>query len=185
MRAHEFIIEAGNPQMVARRISAPRVSTVDTSAPWVQAAMQQARQRKKSFNELATDKEKFDFLYKLKTGKTTNTIKIQGPAASSYGAPIVLNIENYNPATGDIELVGYARQGRAGSQELKYRANTNTFNYSSRFRKGISTAGYDYFFTPGSSLELISQQARVKPQEPVSKAVAKPASPWDILDKKK
>ena len=104
MRATEFITEAGNPQMVARRISAPRVSTVDTSAPWVQAQMQQARQRKKSFNELATDKEKFDFLYKLKTGKTTHTIRVVGPASGRFGAPITLNIENYNPATGDIEF---------------------------------------------------------------------------------
>jgi len=184
MRANEFITEAGNPQMVARRISAPGVSTVDYSAPWVQAKMQQARQRKKSFNELETDKEKFDFLYKLKTGKTTNTIKIQGPSPDRFGAPITLNIENYNPATGDIELVGYARQGRAGSQELKYRANTGTFEFGGRSRKGLAGA-YNYSFSPGRSLELISQQARIRPQEPVAKAVAKPASPWDILDKKK
>ena len=167
MRAREFLQEAqatGTPTR-ARVMDAPRVSTMDRSAPWTRAAMGQARQRKRSFEELPTDKEKFDFLYTLKKGRTTNRIVIPRGRQN-------LQIKSYDPATGDITMTL-----STGQQIDTYTGNTNNFKFH-KSEKSAAGGPRNYIFSPGS-VELVdsARQSDLRGR-PKKKQYTFPNMPW-------
>jgi len=151
----------------ARAITAPRVSTLDRSAPWVRAALGRSQARKRRFEDLPTDKEKFDFLYNLKQGKTTNQIVIPGTGKNNY------QIQSYDPATGDIVVTFHA-----GSARNTYRGNTKDFVFRGSQKPGAGSAR-NYIFSP-RSLEMIdSQPTRAgAPSGPRKKQYTFPKMPW-------
>jgi hypothetical protein len=179
MKAHEIFegvtkspsqYGGGGASMSAHRMTAPTVSTIDRSAPWTKAQLARATQRTKDFNQLATDKEKFDMLYNLPTGKTTNRIVISTSGTGGQGR--TFQIKSYDPATGNIDLI----LNSSGKTD-QYQANTNNFKFVGRTRMP-SNSTKNYNFTPGELSHTDSQD------KPVGRPVAKkkeykfPTMPW-------
>lgn len=164
MKFSEFSEGKLGAQTVTRRITAPNVTTIDNTAPWTRAQQAKAYKRTVDFNALKTDKEKFDFLYNLKTGKTNNRILIQGG----------LQIKAYDPVTGEIELVS-----KKGDQESTLKGNVNNFTFQGRSRV-VSGNIKNYNFIP-SNLSIIDTVAtkRGRPAgRPAKKEYNFPKLPW-------
>lgn len=169
MRAKEFLQEAqatGTPTR-ARAIDAPRVSTIDRSAPWVKAAIGRAQQRKRRFEELTTGKEKFDFLYNLKTGKSNNRIMILGRGRQN------LQIKSYDPATGDIVMTL-----STGQEVNTYSGNTNNFKFVRSEKSGTTGSARNYIFNPGQPDLIDSVRQSDLRGRPKKKQYTFPKMPW-------
>ena len=160
----------GAPSMSAQRVTAPSISTVDRSAPWTKAAIGKSYKRTKDFNELETAKEKFDFLYNLTTGKTTNKIRIEGPTDIGY-ANAAYRIQTYNPATGDITLLLKTPQA-----DNVVTGNTNNFKYQGRTKSvgGPKT----YTFIPSELTKVSSTKIPTTRGRPTKKQYMFPKMPW-------
>ena len=157
----------GAPSMSAQRVTAPSISTVDRSAPWVKAAIGKARKKTQDFNALATAKEKFDFIYKLKN--TSTKLRILGQGHNPY------HIQSYDPATGNISLLLKTSQG-----DKIVTGNTNDFTYQGRHSTSTS-GGKTYTFVPGkvTAVSTGPQQAvRGRPIGPAKKKYDFPKMPW-------
>jgi hypothetical protein len=157
----------GGPSMSAQRMTAPMVSTVDRTAPWVKAAIGKARKKSQDFNALPTDKEKFDFIYKLQS--TSTLIRILSPGRNPY------HIQSYDPATGDISLLLKTPKGN----EI-VTGNTNNFTYQGR-QVTPSTGGKTYIFQPGKVTSVSTEPRQAVPGRPVGPVKKKynfPTMPW-------
>ena len=179
MKFNEFSEGKLGAQTVARRMTAPNVTTIDNTAPWTRAQRAKAYKRTVDFNALKTDKEKFDFLYNLTAGKTSNRIVIPGPrrtaiTASSHSNP--MKIQSYNPATGEIELL---HNHSTGDKEI-YTGNVNNFKFLGRSRPS-GNSNKDYTFDPGSLTQVSvtpGQTKRGRPTGPANKQYNFPKLPW-------
>jgi hypothetical protein len=168
MRFDEFNEARGGmgAQTTARRMTAPNVSTIDYTAPWTRAQRAKAYKRSVDFNDLKTDKEKFDFLYNLKVGKTTNRIVIKG-VTGSY------QIKAYNPTTGNIELVT-----KNGYEESTAQGNVNNFIFQGRTRAPTGNTK-NYTFVPvGITVTDTTPTKRGRPPGPSKKQYDFPKLPW-------
>jgi hypothetical protein len=158
----------GAPSMSAQRMTAPPISTVDRSAPWTKASIGQAYKRTKDFNELKTAKEKFDFLYNLTAGKTTNKIRIEGPSRSR-----VYYIQSYDPKTGNITLSIKTRESNNTVS-----GNVNDFTYKGRMGTATGSAK-TYTFIPGELTMLGSEPTQLgRPAGSSKKKYNFPRMPW-------
>jgi hypothetical protein len=163
----------GAPSMSAQRMTAPNTTTPrGFSDPiFVKRAKQQKYNREKQFKALTTAKEKFDFLYGLEKGKSTNQIRIQGPSNLTY------HIQQYNPVTGDIVLL---LKGLQSDDTIK--GNTSNFVYQGRQASG-ATGPKIYIFIP-QDLTTISSEPKIKktnrgrPTGSVKKQYKFPPNPW-------
>ena len=157
----------GAPSMSAQRMTAPPISTVDKSAPWVKAAIGQSYKRTTDFNKLKTAKEKFDFLYNLTAGKTTNKIRIEGPSARVY------YIQSYDPKTGNITLSIKTRESNNTVS-----GNVNNFTYKGRMGTATGSAK-TYTFIPGELTIVGSEPKQLgRPAGPAKKKYNFPRMPW-------
>ena len=157
----------GAPSMSAQRMTAPMVTTVDRTAPWVKAAIGKARKKTQDFNALATVKEKFDFIYKLQS--TSTQIRIPSQGRNPY------HIQSYDPATGAISLLLKTPQGN----EI-VAGNANDFTYQGR-QVTPSTGGKTYIFQPGKVTAVSTeprQAVRGRPAGPAKKKYDFPKMPW-------
>lgn len=166
---------SGGPSSSAHRISAPSIefNAGGRDAPgFVKAAMHQSQQRKKDFNELSTGKEKFDFIYFLKTGKTSHSVKVSQTPDNIRNS---LKIQDYDKDTGEITLTKSSSSGYI----TVYKGNTNNFEFIKRQRP-VSSSQYSYIFTPGKIEEVDSYNSD-KPRlktGPNKKKWDIPNSPW-------
>ena len=180
MKAHEIFegltkspgqYGGGAPSMSAQRMTAPTVSTIDRSAPWTRSQIAKATKRTKDFNQLATDKEKFDMLYNLPAGKTTNRIVISTTGAGGFGN--TLQIKAYDPATGNIDLILNSR-----GKTDEYQGNTNDFKFAGRTRT-VSSNAKNYNFVPGKLSHMDSQEKPMgRPGQKKKKEYKFPNMPW-------
>jgi len=157
----------GGPSMSAQRVTAPMVTTVDKSAPWVKDAMNKARKRTQDFKALGTDKEKFDFIYKAQN--TTTRIRIDSQSHFPY------YIQSYDPTTGDITLL--LKNPKPGKIVT---GNTNNFTYQGR-QVAPSSNRKTYIFQTGevTAVSTVPSQTTVgRPTGPAKKKYDFPRMPW-------
>ena len=164
----------GAPAMSAQRMTAPPISTVDRSAPWTKAAIGKAYKRTKDFNELKTAKEKFNFLYNLTAGKTSNKIRIEGPSGIHGYSNNLYHIQSYNPSTGDITLTLKTRES-----DNTVTGNVNDFTYKGRMGTATGSAK-TYTFIPGK-LTMVGSEPKTATNtlgRPGAKKYNFPKMPW-------
>jgi hypothetical protein len=141
----------------------PRV----TEPGFIKSGKQKKYQRTVDFNALKTDREKFEFLHNLKSGKTVNKITFEIPGTT--GSKMV----KYNPQTGEVEL-----QIAKGSIVDLYSANSNNFKFLGR-EKSPSTNHIKYKFSPGTLEQIGVVPRKTKPQaKPFSKPSTLTKLPW-------
>jgi hypothetical protein len=98
MKITEIITEASlGTQAQFRRITMPRIDPVDTSAPWVQKAINQRQEITRNLTGAESDKEKLDYLWK--SGISPNSFRVLNGDDKA-----VLSITKYFRKTGEIEL---------------------------------------------------------------------------------
>lgn len=169
MRLKEILEAKTGTQTSLHRVSAPYTAGgPKISAPgFVKAGKQQKYQRIVDFNALKTDKEKFEFIHNLKTGKTTNKVVFEIPGTSG------VKIVSYDPQTGNVEL----EVARGKIVDL-YSGNANNFKFLGR-EKSPSTPLIKYKFNPGAIEELGPVVQKGKSQaKPFSKPSTLTKLPW-------
>jgi hypothetical protein len=139
---------SSGPQSVTRSIAGGLPSLHPTggykSGPpsFIVKSMKQKRNREEKFNALPTAKEKFDFLYNIKTAKAEGNsvinISIRFPDANGTPGRWPLQIRKYDPASGNIELFD-------NRNKIEYSSNTKDFMYVKRER-GPSSTLFNYIF---------------------------------------
>jgi hypothetical protein len=139
---------SSGPQSVTRSIAGGLPSLHPTggykSGPpsFIVKSMKQKRDREEKFNALPTAKEKFDFLYNIKTAKAEGNsvinISIRFPDANGTPGRWPLQITKYDPASGNIELFD-------NRNKIEYSSNTKDFMYVKRER-GPSSTLFNYIF---------------------------------------
>jgi hypothetical protein len=145
----EILAEMQNKKLAG----GPTVSTVVTSAPWVKKGINTARERTQAVKAAETAKEKFDYVYGLKSTTSVVRVAIQQTPTTKVRA----SVRSYDPATGDIELQ---------TAHHVYEANTNDFEYLGR-EKAISTPIKKYkFIAHGAEY---SGDRPIEKKEPVKK----------------
>ena len=157
MKIKEIILEAitkspsrysSGPQTVTRSIAGGLPSLHPTGGyrygppTFIAKSMKQKKNREEKFNALPTAKEKFDFLYNIKSAKGAGSsvlaYDIRLPDANGAQTRQPLQILKYNPASGDIELFD-------NRNKIDYSSNTNDFVYIKRERSSSSTL-FRYIF---------------------------------------
>lgn len=134
---------------------------------FVKAGKQKKYQRTVDFNDLKTDKEKFEFIYNLKVGKTTNKAVFEIPGTN--GSKVI----SYDPQTGNIEL----EVARGNNVDL-YSGNANNFKFLGR-EKSPSVPLIKYKFSPGALEDLGPVARKTKTQaKPFSKPSTLTKLPW-------
>ena len=157
MKIKDIILEAftkspsrysSGPQTVTRSIAGGLPSLHPTggykSGPpsFIVKSMKQKSNREEKFNALPTAKEKFDFLFNIKSTKAEGNTRIAFDIrfADPNGNPArqTLQITKYDPASGNIELFD-------NRNKIDYSSNTNDFKYVKRERSSSSTM-FRYIF---------------------------------------
>jgi hypothetical protein len=175
MRLKEIISEGKIGQFPGsmHRITAPYTAGGPrvTEPGFVKAAKQKKYQRLLAFNDLKTDKEKFEFIYNLKDAKATNKIVFEIPGTA--GTKIV----DYNPQTGEVKF----SVSRGPNVDL-YSGNANNFKFLGR-EKVTSSGVTKYKFMPGDikDLDPIARQTKTQyktQKKPFSKPSTLTKLPW-------
>ena len=157
MKIKDVILEAitkspsrysSGPQTVTRSVARGLPSLHPTGGykygppAFISKAMNQKRNREEKFNALPTAKEKFDFLYNIKStkgeGNTRIAFDIRLPDVNGAPTRQPLQILKYDPASGNIELFD-------NRNKIDYSSNTNDFVYIKRERSSSSTL-FRYIF---------------------------------------
>ncbi len=137
---------SGGPQSVTRSITAPDITRPrgikEVPPGFVRKAIKQKYDREDKFNALPTAKEKFDFLYSIKSAKAQGSTRIAFDIrfADPKGNPTrqTLQITKYDPTSGNIELFD-------NRNKIDYSSNTKDFEYVKRERSSSSTK-FRYIF---------------------------------------
>lgn len=160
----------GAPSMQAHRVTPPNISTPRgfSDPVFVKKAKKQKYDREQQFKKLATDKQRFDFLYQLEQGKSSNKISIKGAGDETY------HVQQYDPATGDIILLVKTLQGND-----MVKGNTKNFLYQGRH--GTYAGSPKTYTFVAKDLIPVSSQPKTKrgrPTGPVKKKYQFPPNPW-------
>jgi len=157
MKIKDIILEAftkspsrysGGPQSVTRSVARGLPSLHPTGGykygppAFIAKAMNQKKNREEKFNALPTAKEKFDFLFNIKStkaeGNTRIAFDIRFADPNGNLARQTLQITKYDPTSGNIELFD-------NRNKIDYSSNTKDFEYVKRERSSSSTK-FRYIF---------------------------------------
>jgi hypothetical protein len=175
MRLYEIITEAKTgTQTSLHRMSAPTVSTIDSSAPWIKKQRNLAYTRAVDFNQLETDKEKFDYIKNLSAKSPSTVLRVLPPNVLGNN----LHIQKYDPVSGEITLI----QNTNGGETIVYQGNVNQFKYKGRTRTS-SNSGKNYEFIPNGVKEVSRELKTIRAgRPPKTKPFSKPSTltklPW-------
>jgi hypothetical protein len=131
---------SGGSQSTTRKISAPYVGGGFKTGP--SSIERNAQKRFEKFSNLPSAKEKFDFLYNWNKsdaiGSKNNKLSVKFADVNGKPDRFGLQIDNYNPTTGDITLID-------NRNKISYQSNVNSFQYFGRYR-GMQQSQIDYIF---------------------------------------
>ena len=131
---------SGGSQSTTRKISAPYVGGGFKMRP--NSIQRNAKKRFEKFSNLPSAKEKFDFLYNWNKsgaiGSKNNKLSVRFADVNGKPDRSGLQIDNYNPTTGDITLID-------NRNKISYQSNVNSFQYFGIYR-GTQQSNIDYIF---------------------------------------